>query len=870
MIHIRVVSGMRLTQSVAMAALLALSPGLAQSKDWSANSFSTPNPVHLLPENLVPTEAKVCPVRIVSTSGSVENAEAVLCNGAMGTTLTVAPGSKATIVLDYGRNVGGIPFFKVAAVTGDIELKASYSESNRYLSEDHADGAPPNVGFAVGEGDPGRVNRYTVTKPGLIENFYVQGGQRYQMLTISGSGTITLKGLGITYIADRTQPEAYGGYFHSNDDVLNKVWYAGVYTAQLGSVPARSLPGGYRISDNALEARGVSGPTGGSDIGFYKPGTDWSDYTFAVQANIVKSQAGWAVRAQDAQNGIVFILDTKSQLRAFQTVGNSYKQIGSATVPFAIAEGTWYDISTTVQGKSATVMINGQNVLTVDVSAFAKGSIGFRQYSGEEALFRKAVVSGGAKLNLSFNKNSDLSKFAIPARNELSAIFDGAKRDRLIWSGDVDTAGPTISYSLGNNDYLRDSLIQMARRQHTSGFVEGAVATTLPPIVPQAPTSELGPYSATYSMYFVLGAYDHLLFSGDRTFARSMWPVVQKQMAWNATRLDSRGLFITRKQDGADWDFYDPEKVGAITEYNAIYYRCLTSAAAIADALGETAAAADYQAQAERLAKAINTYMYNSEKGYYKVSDTVDIIAQDANAAALFAGLAPADEVSRILESMKTKLWTTNYGPLPFGDRFWRPVVSTFISGYEAQARYASNDAENAETLIRNVFGWMVNPDNPDMTSTMWENIATDGTPGLGSYTSLAHGWATGAVSALSGYTLGIRPLSPGFDTWLVQPHPGTLTNVEGRVPTPKGPVDVKWIRNNGQFLLTVEAPQGTSGKIGLPLLEGEDVTVMMDGKILWQNGKVPAYGRPGATSDGKFLYIPKLKGGIHTVIMTK
>jgi alpha-L-rhamnosidase len=870
MIHIRVVSGMRLTQSVAMAALLALSPGLAQSKDWSANSFSTPNPVHLLPENLVPTEAKVCPVRIVSTSGSVENAEGVLCNGVMGTTISVSPGSTATIVLDYGRNVGGIPYFDVASVSGSIELKASYSETDRYLGENGDGSAPPAQSFGTGEGDPRRYDSYVVEKAGLVTNYYNQGGQRYQLLTVRGSGTLTLKQVGITYIADRTQPANYGGYFHSNDEVLNRVWYASVYTAQLGSVPARSMPGGFRIVSGAMEARGASNLTGGSDIGYYIPGKEWTDYTMTMQASIVNSQAGWAVRAQDPQNGIVFILDTKGQLRALAAVGNNYKEIGSATVPFAINEGTWYNISTTVQGSSATVNINGQNVLTVDASAFSKGSIGFREYSGEVAQFRNVVVSGGAKVKLPFNKLADLKNFWIPGSNERPAIMDGAKRDRLIWSGDIDIAGPSISYSLGNNDYLKGSLEQMALRQHTSGFVEGAVPATYPLIAPTNLTSETGPYSATYSMYFVLGAYDHLLFSGDRAFAKKMWPIVQKQLAWNATRLDNRGLFITRKQDGADWDFYDAEKAGAITEYNAIYYRCLTSAAAIGDALGETDAAANYRAQAESLAKAINNNMYNSEKGYYKISDTVDIIAQDANAAALFAGLAPSAEVPRILESMKNKLWTTKYGPLPFGDRWWKSIVSTFISGYEAQARYASNDVENAETLIRNVFGWMVNPDNPDMTSTMWENIATDGTPGLGSYTSLAHGWATGAVSALSGYTLGIRPLSPGFDTWLVQPHPGTLTNVEGRVPTPKGPVDVKWIRNNGQFLLTVEAPQGTSGKIGLPLLEGEDVTVMMDGKILWQNGKVPAYGRPGATSDGKFLYIPKLKGGIHTVIMTK
>ncbi|OLP57902.1 hypothetical protein BJF93_13760 [Xaviernesmea oryzae] len=853
-------------RGVALSALMLLSPGTALSNGLAHH---TPNPAALLPDNLVPENPEVCPVKVVSVKGTVSDADALLCDGVMGATIDVAPGSKVTVVLDYGRNVGGIPFFDVGAVTGSVDMKAAYAETNRYLSENGDGAAPPAQSLGTGEGDPRRYDVYTVTKPGLITNYDNQGGERYQQLTFTGSGSITLNRVGIKYIADRTQPVDYGGYFSSSDDVLNRIWYAGAYTAQLGSVPARSMPGGFRIVSGAMEARGASNLTAGSDIGYYMPGKDWADYTVTMQVKIVSAQAGWAVRAQDPRNGLVFLLDKSGQLRALTAIDNAYKTIASATVPFPIVEGKWYDVTTTVRGKVATVSINGSLVLTADASAFSKGSIGFREYSGEAAQFRKVVVSNGAKLNLPFDKAADLADFWIPGSNERAAILDGAKRDRLIWSGDIDIAGPSIAYSLGNNDYLKGSLQQMATRQHTSGFIEGAVPATYPTIPAKNLTSETGPYSATYSMYVVLGAYDHLLFSGDYDFAKTMWPIVQKQMAWNATRLDQRGLFVTRRQDGADWDFYDAEKVGAITAYNAIYYRTLLSAAAMADALGEAADADDYRSQADKLGQAINRYMYNPQKGYYKISDTVDIIAQDANAAALFAGLAPAEEVPRVLASMKSLLWTTKYGPLPFGDRWWKPIVSTFISGYEAQARFAHDDTENAETLIRNVYGWMVNPDNPDMTSTLWENVAVDGKPGLGSYTSLAHGWATGAVSALSGYVLGVRPLSPGFKTWLVQPHIGKLDRAEGRVPTPAGPIDVQWNQGDGQLSLTVEAPQGTKGRIGIPMIAGADATVLMDGRIIWQDGHAAERGAYRAVSDGNFLYVSDLPGGTHMVVLS-
>ena len=33
---------------------------------------------------------------------------------------------------------------------------------------------------------------------------------------------------------------AYGGYFYSNDDLLNEIWYAGTYTLQTNAIPPSS------------------------------------------------------------------------------------------------------------------------------------------------------------------------------------------------------------------------------------------------------------------------------------------------------------------------------------------------------------------------------------------------------------------------------------------------------------------------------------------------------------------------------------------------------------------------------------------------------------------------------------------------------
>jgi alpha-L-rhamnosidase len=57
-------------------------------------------------------------VRVVSTSGAITNAQGLVNRSKKPTTLTYTPGHPApTIVLDYGREVGGLPFFDVGRVT---------------------------------------------------------------------------------------------------------------------------------------------------------------------------------------------------------------------------------------------------------------------------------------------------------------------------------------------------------------------------------------------------------------------------------------------------------------------------------------------------------------------------------------------------------------------------------------------------------------------------------------------------------------------------------------------------------------------------------------------------------------------------------
>jgi alpha-L-rhamnosidase len=857
----------------ALIAAFAVSPA-ASAATGHVHADTAPWPSSPSWQSLDETAASssVCPVAITSTSGNVSGAGNLVCGGSGGATLALASGgSTPTIVLDYGKNVGGIPYFDVSSASGSATMQASYSEAEQYLT------STGDAGIPWGEGDSQRYDDYTVTGAGTIANKYVQGGERYEEITLTAPGSVTLSRVGITYIADQTQAASLPGWFDSSSSEFNSIWYDSEYTDQLDSIPAQSLPSVWSANGSALDAAGTAQ---GDNIGLLSSGSGWGDYTATFQADVVDNQAGWVVRGQDENDGYVFILNdstdangTPNTLQELNLHGGTYTSIGSVSLPAALAANTWHTVSTTVSGSTLTVSLDNKTLATLTDATHASGSVGFRQYTGEEAQYRNLVVtssSGATLYNNALSSPSALTDFSpLPGTNSYASIVDGAKRDRAIWVGDMNVEIPSVFYSTDNPAYAKNSLEALGSYQLTSGFVTGALPPQTPFGTAQQPGTT-GQYSASYSIYYVLGLADYYLYSGDTAFVDQELPILKDELAWNASQLDSNGLLVTNSSDNADWDFYDSGKNGEVTEYNVLYYQALLDGATLASAAGDTSDAATYTNDAAALKSAINAHLYNSNTGLYYLSNAdTSTVAQDANSLAVLYGVAPASDDATILAALKSDLWTSAYGPVPFSGTGYADTVSPYISGYELDARLATNDTADAESLLNTVWGHMISAGSSD-TGTMWENVnGSTGQPGLGSDTSLSHGWSTTPVSALSGYVLGAQPTSAGYATWTVQPHPGDLSWAEGSVPTPHGAIGVDWSGESGvgQFTMQVTAPSGTSGTIAVPTYGATNPIVDVNGNTVWSNGAFTATsGISGAHADANYVYLTGVAPGTYSV----
>ncbi len=353
-------------------------------------------------------------------------------------------------------------------------------------------------------------------------------------------------------------------------------------------------------------------------------------------------------------------------------------------------------------------------------------------------------------------------------------LWDGIKRDRLVWVGDMHPEIMTINSVFGQNEVVAKSLDQARDITPLPGWMNGISA---------------------YSMWWVLIHRDLYKYQGDLAYLRKQ----QKYLVELLDLLMSKTKDNKEDLDGTrflDWPSSEnPKAIHA--GLHAMMVMALEAGAEICTILDEPAEAKKCKEAA------VNLKLYVPDANGSK------------QAAALLAlsGLVPAQQANSEVLAV---------------DGCAR--MSTFYGYYMLQARAKAGDYQGAIDCIRNYWGGML-----DMgATTFWEDFDLDWTKNaapiteivpdgkddihgdFGAYCyknlrhSLCHGWASGPTSWLSEHVLGVTVLEPGCKTIKIQPNLGDLNWVEGSFPTPMGVVKIRHERlADGKIKSTIDAPKG-------------------------------------------------------------
>lgn len=385
-------------------------------------------------------------------------------------------------------------------------------------------------------------------------------------------------------------------------------------------------------------------------------------------------------------------------------------------------------------------------------------------------------------------------------------LIDGAKRDRLIWTGDLAPLAVTAFVSNFNTGAVRDSLRSLAGLQHSNGYIP---ACSPGPITGRIANGFFGDYVA----WWVIVLYQYYLHTGDREFLDEMFPVVKRALHYLRSQCRG-GLFRQTPFNMMEWCF-TVFRLGKPAYTNMIYFWALNCASFLANELGEEEISAGYVSRAFRLSEVIERELWDSERGAF-VDTTADRgrVPQDANSLAIVSGLVgEPDKARRVLEYLREHCWeqwgSTNvdipYYRFSFGLSPHNKRVVPFMNNYEALAWFMSGDNKAAMELIRRCWGNMV---EREPGTTFWEWAGKGG--GVDNhFSSLCHGWSAGVVPLLSKFVLGIRPTGTAYRRYKFDPRPVGLEWVEGRVPVPGGFIEARIEKRKGVVDVKVKAPRG-------------------------------------------------------------
>lgn len=334
-------------------------------------------------------------------------------------------------------------------------------------------------------------------------------------------------------------------------------------------------------------------------------------------------------------------------------------------------------------------------------------------------------------------------------------LWDGIKRDRLIWLGDMHPEVMSISHVFGASPVVPQSL-DMACSQYP-----------LP--------SWMNNMSA-YSMWYLIIHKEWYYHHGDLAFLRKHRDYIAGLTALIASKIDENGD-ETFGNKFLDWPSV-PNQPGIEAGYRALLVWALKDAAELCRIL-------DLPASAELCRESI-------ERINRKVKDPNGL--KQAAALMAIAGLMDAGKACDEYVSVG--------GAKGF---------STFYGYYMLEAQALAGQYQEAVDIIRRYWGGML-----DMGATsFWEDFNLDWTENatrldewpvegkkdihgdFGDYCypgyrhSLCHGWSSGPAAWLSEHVLGVRIVEPGCRTIRIEPHLGDLEWVEGSFPTPYGAIKI-------------------------------------------------------------------------------
>jgi len=345
-------------------------------------------------------------------------------------------------------------------------------------------------------------------------------------------------------------------------------------------------------------------------------------------------------------------------------------------------------------------------------------------------------------------------------------FFDGIKRDRWIWSGDAYQSYLMSYYLFFDTPLVRRTTFALRGKDPVTSHINTIM---------------------DYTFYWFMGIYDYYQYTGDRQFIGQLYPRMKSLMDFCLLRRNSEGMMQGLAGDWVfiDWADFKMSKAGEVSFEQLLFCRSLETLALCAGIMNDTKSEKVYtQLAAELKTKFISLFWSESQHAFIHNRENGVASTQVTPFTNMFAILF------NYLDRGKAMAVKENVLLNPDALR----ITTPYMRFYELEALCVLGEQNYVLDEIREYWGGML-----DLGATsFWEKYNPKETyPDLlAMYNrpfgkSLCHAWGASPVYLLGKYFLGIKPVEPGYQSYIVEPCLGDLQWMEGDVPTPDGSIHI-------------------------------------------------------------------------------
>jgi len=367
----------------------------------------------------------------------------------------------------------------------------------------------------------------------------------------------------------------------------------------------------------------------------------------------------------------------------------------------------------------------------------------------------------------------------------LETYTDCPYYEQLNYPGDTRVQAHLSLYLSGDDRLMRDAIRVVSYSQMSNGLTQAAY--------PIRKGDEIK--IPTYALYWISMLHDYYLLRNDGAFIEQYLPITRDILDWFENHVDDTGLLYALDMwNFVDWAFTKGTPNGAIRDekghsgfVSLQFAYTLDQAAELMSHFGYNEEAQQYLDRSATLKQAVVSNCFNDEKKLFADSPEMKNYSQHTNIFAILTDAIPAADqpalMQRILDD-KSLTQCTSY----FSFYLFRAMQKTGKAGQFL----------NHLGLWTKMLGW---------------GLTTFGESGRDHNRSDCHAWSAHPAYYFLSLVCGIMPAEPGFESVAIQPSLGSLNEIIGTMPHPKGDIVVDLKRaDDGGLNGSVQLPAGLTG----------------------------------------------------------